>query len=73
MTQFFTLREQVLSPVCIGEGRHDGVFGDTARGGNGATAEPGEAIAIAVGHFLDQSKLTQAPEVSRYAGRPDLG
>ncbi len=50
-----------MSPTYSCEGRHDGVFGETASDGDGAAAEPGKVIAVTMGDLLDQSELTQAP------------
>ena len=65
MTSLFTNSEQILS---YGKSGDDELLGDSAGGGDGATAEAGEVIAIGAGDFLDEAEVAQASEITGDAG-----
>ena len=62
MTQVFTLYEQIFSCGSAREGVDEGLFSNAASCGDGAAAELGEGIAVAVGDFLDQAELAQSQD-----------
>ena len=70
MTSLFTNSEQILS---CGKSGDDDLFGDSASGGDGATAEAGQVIAVSTGDLLDEAEVAQASEITGDAGGRQMG
>src|SRR5664279_5192080 len=65
MTLLFTNSEQILS---CGENWDDDLFGDTAGGGYGISAEASEVIAVGVCSSLDEFQVAQTFQITSDAG-----
>ena len=65
MTQLFTNSDQILS---CGKCRRDELFGETASGGDGQSAEARHVIAVIVSDFFDDTEIAQSSELAGNAG-----
>ena len=65
MTLLFTNSDQILS---YGKSRDDDLFGNTAGGGDGITAEASQVIAVRVGGSVDEFQVAQTFQVTGDAG-----